>query len=257
MPAPACSSGLSSPEPAVAGGCAPEPDGYATDPAAAGPPPVAAAGLLARLVPLSGLALVLFLIMHLAAVSQALLDPAGFERLADRLHRQAWLPAAELALAIALLQHPLLALLRSLRNRQARGPVAGSLRSRRGGGLEGAAALAGRTAPWSGSLLLLFLAVHLSQLRLPRPAAGEELSSLLRALGHPAAAGLYVLAGVAVALHLLHGNESAHRSLGWLDPANRPRIRGFGRAVALTLGAGFSLLPVALLLRASLHRATP
>ncbi|MFM7268445.1 MAG: hypothetical protein ACKOZT_07660, partial [Cyanobium sp.] len=139
----------------------------------------------------------------------------------------------------------------------ARGVVAGPLRSRRGGGLEGAAALAGRWAPWSGGVLLLFLALHLSQLRLHRAPAGAELEAVLRALAPPAALALYVLAGAAVALHLLHGNESAHRSLGWLEPANRGRIRAAGRAVALALGAGFALLPLVLLVRAAAPALLP
>ena len=55
-------------------------------------------------------------------------------------------------------------------------------------------------------------------------------------------------AGVALALHLLHGVESAHRSLGWLDPANGGRIRRLGRGLALLLGGGFTLLPFALVI---------
>ena len=164
------------------------------------------------LIPISGLVLVLFLVVHLAGVSLALLDPTGFEQLADLLHLQPWLPPLELALAAALLLHPLLALLRNASNRQARGAVAGPQRSRRDGGLEAAAALAGRWAPWSGALLLVFLVVHLAQLRLHRPAAGAELEALLAALASPFSLGLYGLAGAAVGLHLLQGYESAHRS---------------------------------------------
>ena len=209
------------------------------------------------LIPISGLLLVLFLVVHLAGVSLAVLDPAGFEQLAEALHRQSWLPPLEVALAAALLFHPLLALVRFLANRHARGAVAGPQRSRRGGGLEAAAALAGRWTPWSGALLLVFLVVHLVQLRLHRPVAGAELEALLAALASPFSLGLYGLAGAAVGLHLLQGHESAHRSLGWLEPANRERIRGAGRALALTLGAAFSLLPIALVLRASLAAGTP
>jgi succinate dehydrogenase / fumarate reductase cytochrome b subunit len=60
-----------------------------------------------------------------------------------------------------------------------------------------------------------------------------------------------------VGLHLLQGYESAHRSLGWLEPGNRERIRWAGRALALLLGAGFSVLPIALVLRASLAAGMP
>jgi succinate dehydrogenase / fumarate reductase cytochrome b subunit len=206
---------------------------------------------------ISGLVLVLFLVVHLAGVSLALLDPAGFEQRAEVLHRQPWLPPLEVALAAALLLHPLLALMRTVANRRARGAVAARQRSRRAGGLEGAAALAGRWTPWSGALVLLFLVVHLAQLRLHRPAAGAELAALLAALASPFSLALYGLAGAAVGFHLLQGHESAHRSLGWLEPANRERIRWAGRILALILGAGFSLLPIALVLRASLAAGTP
>ena len=212
---------------------------------------------VAWLIPISGLVLVLFLVVNLAGVSLSVLDPAGFERLAEALHRQRWLLPLEGALAATLLLHPLLALLRAASNRQARGAGAGPQRSRRGGGLEAAAALAGRWAPWSGALLLVFLVVHLAQLRLHRPAAGAELEALLAALASPFSLGLYGLAGAAVGLHLLQGYESAHRSLGWLEPGNRERIRWAGRALALLLGAAFSVLPIALVLRASLAAGMP
>jgi succinate dehydrogenase / fumarate reductase cytochrome b subunit len=52
---------------------------------------------------------------------------------------------------------------------------------------------------------------------------------------------------VALALHLAHGQESAHRSLGLLDPRNGLSIRRAGRGLALLIGAGFTLLPFALL----------
>ena len=211
----------------------------------------------AWLIPISGLVLVLFLVVHLGGVSLALFDPQSFEQLAEALHRQLWLPPLEVALAAALLLHPLLALVRTVANRRARGAVASRQRSKRGGALEGAAAQAGRWAPWSGMLLLLFLVVHLVQLRLHRPAAGAELEAVFAALASPLSLGLYALAGVAVALHLLQGYESAHRSLGWLNTTNRDRIRGLGRALAVLLGAGFSLVTIALVLKVSLATAQP
>lgn len=201
-------------------------------------------------VALSGLALVLFLVLHLAAVSLALWQPAGFEALAAWLHSRPWLPPLELALAFALLVHPVVALGRTLMARHRRGPVAGPKRSRRRGPLEGLAAWAGRWLPLSGAVLLLFVPVHLLQLRWHRPLAGAERAAVLAALQSPWTVLLYTLAGVALALHLLHGHESAHRSLGLLEPANRAAIRWGGRALALLLGAGFALLPLALVLQA-------
>ncbi len=118
----------------------------------------------------SGLLLVLFLLLHLAGVALAPLAPQRFEAYAAGLHRSAWLPAAELALLAVALVHLGLSLARALANRRAAGGAA--LRSRRSGPLAPLAALAARSQVAGGVVLLLFLVVHLAQLRWPRPLAG-------------------------------------------------------------------------------------
>ncbi|MEB3331905.1 MAG: succinate dehydrogenase [Synechococcaceae cyanobacterium] len=198
----------------------------------------------------SGLALVLFLLAHLVGISLAPLAPARFETYAAALHQAAWLAPLELALAGVAVTHLALALRRAVIDARARADLAGPIRSRR---REPGAALAGfaaRLMPWSGALLLVFLVVHLSQLRWPRPAGGQELQRLLAVLQQPPSLLLTSLAGLAVGLHLLQGLESAHRSLGLLDPANGGRIRWLGRSLALLMGGGFALLPFVLRLGA-------
>lgn len=197
----------------------------------------------------SGLVLVLFLVAHLAGLGLAWTDGLAFERYATALHQSPWLPVAELGLLALLLAHPLQALARLWANRSARGAVAGPLRSRREGGMEPLASLAGRLMPWSGGLLLVFLVVHLAQLRLHRPVAGGELAALLAVLRQPWWLGFYGAAGLAVVVHLVHGQESAHRRLGLLDPRNSGPIRLGGRALALLIGGGFTLVPFVLLER--------
>lgn len=210
--------------------------------------PQTGVGVEAPLIGISGLLLVLFLVLHLGGLMPALVDPPAFERFAAGLHARPWLPVVELGLAGSLLIHPLLALGWALRNRRARGPVAGPIRSRREGPAEGLAAIAARTLPLSGTLIAVFLVVHLQQLRLQRPQEGQELSALLQALQPFWSLVLYAAAGLAVGLHLFHGQESAHRRLGILDSGNRSRIRQFGRISALLLGVGFAGLPLALVL---------
>ncbi|MCT0206794.1 succinate dehydrogenase [Synechococcus sp. CS-1332] len=202
----------------------------------------------------TGLALVLFLTVHLGGVGMALVDPTAFEVYATSLHHQSWLPWLEFALLAAGLGHPLLSLQRARANLQARGPAAGPLRSRRQGPWEPLAALAARLIPWSGSLLLLFLAVHVLQLRWHRPSAGAELAAVLAVLQEPWCLALYAVAGAAAGLHLLHGVESAGRRLGLLEPANAAVLRLGGRGLALVLGAGFALLPIALVLSPAVAR---
>ncbi len=198
----------------------------------------------------SGSALVVFLLAHLAGLMLASWDPAGFERYASALHRSAWLPALELALLALALVHPALALAKAVRNRAARGPVPRQPRSRQGKGIALLPVWAGRLMPWSGGLSLAFLAVHLAQLRLHRPPAGQELAAVAAVLRQPWWLALYLAAAVAMALHLLHGAESAHRRLGLLDPGNARAIRLAGRGVALLVGGGFTLVPLALLRQA-------
>ncbi len=183
----------------------------------------------------SGLALVLFLVLHLSGVALAPLAPEAFEAYAAALHGAAWLPAAELALLAVALSHAGLSLAKASANRRA-GNTA-QLVSRRGDPL---AALAARSQALAGVTLLGFLVLHLLQLRWPRPAAGAELAALRAVLQQPLSLVLYAAAALALALHLLHGTEAAHRSLGLLDPQNGRRIRLAGRGLALLLGAGFA-----------------
>ncbi|MFM7454769.1 MAG: succinate dehydrogenase [Cyanobium sp.] len=197
----------------------------------------------------SGLLLVFFLLLHLAGVAPAPLAPQRFEAYAAALHRSAWLPVAELALLAVALTHLGLSLLRAALNRRASGNTA-ALRSRRTGPLAPLAALAASSQAAGGVLLLLFLAVHLAQLRWPRPPAGAELAALAAVLASPWSLALYLAAPLVLALHLFHGGEAAHRSLGLLQPANASAIRAAARLLALLVGGGFLAVTLALALPA-------
>ncbi|MEO1001623.1 MAG: succinate dehydrogenase [Cyanobacteria bacterium J06638_7] len=183
----------------------------------------------------SGLVLMLFLVAHLAGIALAPLAPPAFEAYAAALHAAPWLPLAELALLAVGLTHAGLSLAKVMANRRAGNTS--RLLSRRDDPL---GALAARSQVLAGITLLAFLVVHLLQLRWPRPDAGSELAALRAVLVQPPNLLLYGAAALALALHLLHGSEAAHRSLGLLDPGNGRRIRRAGRILALLLGAGFA-----------------
>jgi len=189
----------------------------------------------------TGLLLVLFLAAHLGGVSLALVDPGLFEVWSASLHTWWPLPLLEAALVVLFLLHPLKAAAKVLANATAAPRVQAGRRSRRGDGLDALAALAARTSPWSGALLLLFLFVHLGQLRWVRPPAGGELAAVRGVLAQPQGWALYGAAGLALALHLFQGVEGAHRSLGLLDGANGGLLRWFGRLVAVLVGGGSAL----------------
>ena len=193
----------------------------------------------------SGLLLVLFLVVHLGGLTFVLGAPASFESYASGLHHSPWLRPLEVGLALTGLLHISLSIQKGLRNRQA-GNTA-ELISRRA---EPLAAWASRSKTIAGVITLGFLGLHLQQLRFPRPMDGHEREALVHVLQQPVSLALYCLGALAIGLHLIHGAEAAHRSLGWLDPSNKRSIRFGGRMLAVLLSGGFLLISVGLALGA-------
>ena len=190
---------------------------------------------------ISGLLLVLFLVVHLGGLTFVLGAPASFESYASDLHHSPWLRPLEAGLALTGLLHISLSIQKGLRNRQA-GNTA-ELVSRRA---EPLAAWASRSKTIAGVLTLGFLGLHLQQLRFPRPMDGHEREALVHVLQQPFSLALYCLGALAIGLHLIHGAEAAHRSLGWLDPSNKSSIRFGGRMLAVLLSGGFLLISLGL-----------
>ncbi|MHA3960075.1 succinate dehydrogenase/fumarate reductase transmembrane subunit [Synechococcus sp. LTW-G] len=183
----------------------------------------------------SGLMLMVFLVIHLIGVAIAPLAPLQFEHYASALHHSWWLPVVEGLLLLAAGLHVSLSLGKTLSNWRAGNHA--QLQSRRSDRLGSWSA---RLQPLGGLTLLLFIAVHLKQLRLPRPAPGLELLHLSASLQPPITLTLYGLACLALGLHVVQGGESAQRSLGVLSPENAGFIRRTARAVGLILGLGFA-----------------
>ena len=192
---------------------------------------------------ISGLLLVLFLLVHLVGLAPAVICREAFEHYATTLHQQPWLPMLEISLAAIAAVHLSFTVAKVNRNR-----IAGNtalLRSRRGRPLE---ALASRSKVAAGLFTLGFLALHLQQLRWPRPADGIELEVLQRLLQQPTTLVMYAAGSLAIGLHLLHGAEAAHRNLGLLTPANGTSIRWGSRLLASGIGGGFLLISLGLAL---------
>lgn len=183
----------------------------------------------------SGLMLMAFLVLHLIGVAMAPVAPLQFELYAIALHQSWWLPFLEGLLLLAAILHIILSLSKSLSNWRAGNHA--QLQSRRGDLLGSWSA---RLQPVGGFTLLFFIAVHLKQLRLPRPAPGLELLHLSTSLQSPITLTLYGLACLALSLHVVQGGESAQRSLGILSPLNAGIIRSTARMAALILGLGFA-----------------
>jgi succinate dehydrogenase / fumarate reductase cytochrome b subunit len=96
---------------------------------------------------------------------------------------------------------------------------------------------ASRTMRWSGVLVLFFLAWHLADLTWgwlnPDFEYGAIYRNLDASLSRVPVAALYIVANIALGIHLFHGVWSLFQSMGW----NNPRFNRWRRAIATGIAA--------------------
>ncbi|TVR03027.1 MAG: hypothetical protein EA398_05760 [Deltaproteobacteria bacterium] len=211
------------------------------------------------LVALTGLALVGFLIAHLAG-NLLIFAPSGEGRAtgmddyAHALHEIPVLPLAELGLVVFFVLHVGLVLQLWADNRKARGGSYAVSASKRPKGP--VARLASGTMIVSGLVVLAFIPLHIWDFRLRRsevhgPGATEEISALvIETLSSPLHGGFYIVASLLIGWHLFHGIHSAIRSIGFHHPKYTPIIEKVGFALSALLAVGFASIPLAILLGA-------
>ncbi len=189
---------------------------------------------------ISGLVLVAFLYGHWAG-NTALLS--GEEAFNDYLH---WLQSHPvlhygvwIAIVAALLAHLVVGPRHWLTGRRAR-PVRYRKRNYQ------ATTWAARSMMASGTVLLLFLGVHIAQVRgwLVIDDATSTFQNLRAGFDYWPVTSLYVLAQVALALHLYHGLWSQFQTLG----VHHPRYNHLRRPFALLVGGGLATLNIGLVL---------
>jgi succinate dehydrogenase / fumarate reductase cytochrome b subunit len=193
------------------------------------------------LLALTGLALLGFLILHLAENLLLYADRGGasFDGYVRWLTSFAWVPLAELGLGALFLLHIVQALRVQLQNRAARRtPYA--LDPGHGG-----RTLASTSMVVTGSVVLLFLVLHLVQFRFAPEARREHMAQLVRSeFEKPLVLGAYLLGLIALAIHLSHGCQSALQSLGLSHPRYTPLLQKLSVVLALLLALGFGTFPI-------------
>jgi len=118
------------------------------------------------------------------------------------------------------------------------------------GGREYAAAnYASRTMRWTGPIILLYLVFHLADLTwgyLPHTdyVYGDPYGNIARSLGNLPVAILYIVANVALAVHIFHGAWSMFQSLGVNNPKYNQARKGFAAALAGLILIGNLSFPV-------------
>jgi len=104
-----------------------------------------------------------------------------------------------------------------------------------------AANFASRTMRWSGIIVLLFIAWHLADLTAgsldPHFVRGDPYNNLVHSFERIPVSVLYIVANLALGLHIFHGAWSVFQSLGLNSPRfNKWRLyfaRGFAAAIVI------------------------
>lgn len=200
----------------------------------------------------TGAILVLFVLGHMAGNLKAYQGAAKFNAYAEFLrdfgapifgHGQfLWLARA--ALLAAVLVHIIAALQLSRRSRLAR-PVGYKKTPHE------ELTYASRTMRWGGVIILLFVVYHILHLTTGTAhasfVAGDAYRNLVVGFQAWPVSAAYMVAMVALGLHLYHGVWSGFQTLGWDNPRYVPYRRSIAAAIALVVVIGNMSFPIAVL----------
>jgi succinate dehydrogenase / fumarate reductase cytochrome b subunit len=110
---------------------------------------------------------------------------------------------------------------------------------------------ASRTMRWTGIIFALFLAWHLADFTWgwanPGFERGEVYRNVDASLSRVPVAVLYIVANIALGIHLFHGTWSLFQSMGWNNPRFNSWRRGIATAVATAVVVGNVSFPIAVL----------
>jgi len=114
-----------------------------------------------------------------------------------------------------------------------------------------AANAASRSMRWTGVVVLLFLIFHLADLTWgtvnPDFVRGDVYRNLVASFERPGVSAIYIVANLALGLHLFHGAWSMFQSLGVNNPKWNSWRRGFAVGFAAIVTVGNLTFPIAAL----------
>lgn len=192
-----------------------------------------------------------FVILHMAGNLQAFVSQDKINSYGALLHG----PLAELTwllrivLIVAVVLHVLMAYQLTMRSRAAR-PIGYEHKEPQ------VASLASRTMKWGGVLLLVFIILHLLHFTTETIDPGgwrgmtdnqghrDVYGNLIASFRIWWVAAFYIVAMIALGLHLYHGAWSSVRSLGYAKSTEHPLHRRIALGVAIVVWLGFTIVPV-------------
>jgi succinate dehydrogenase / fumarate reductase, cytochrome b subunit len=200
---------------------------------------------------ITGLIGIGFVILHMAGNLQAFISQDKINSYGALLHG----PLAELTwlvrivLIVAVVLHVLMAYQLTMRSRAAR-PIGYERKEPQ------VSTLASRTMKWGGVLLLVFIVLHLLHFTTETIDPGgwrgmmdnqghrDVYGNIIASFRIWWVAAFYIVAMIALGLHLYHGAWSSVRSLGYAKSSAHPLHRRIALGIALVVWLGFTIVPL-------------
>jgi len=199
------------------------------------------------LIGLTGLALFIYLVIHIAGNLMVFFGPEIFNNYAYVMEvRNPLLPIIEIALLLLFLLHIYKTVRMVIANQAAR-PV--KYVKKKWAGKPSRKSIASSTMIVSGLWLVAFLIIHVKAFRFSPeyewPAGGRDLyRQEFENLSNPVVVAFYVLSMIVVGSHLWHGFSSAFQSLGVDHPKVTRILRSSGKLFAVAIAGGFMIIAV-------------
>jgi succinate dehydrogenase / fumarate reductase cytochrome b subunit len=200
------------------------------------------------LIGITGLALFLYLVLHLAGNAIIFAGPATFNAYSHVLISNPLIVPVELGLLAIFLLHAYKTITMWFANRAAR-PVGYGKKS--WAGHTSRKSVASSTMIVSGLVMLVFVVVHVKQFKygawylVEGPDAVRDLyRTEIEVFRQPLWVAFYVLCTLIVGLHLKHGIASSFQSLGLDHPLYTRRLTIWGTVFAVLIGGGLALIPI-------------
>ena len=191
---------------------------------------------------LTGLGLVGFLVMHLLGNLNLYRGEEAINDYAHLLHQIPGFPLIEAGLILCFLLHIALVINLTRLNRAARGNGYQVKASKQKG--TWGRALVSTYMGVSGVVVLLFIIIHVVDMRLARGTYESLYDHIHVILGVGWKAALYALGSAFVGWHLWHGFQSSFRSLGLGHAKYSPLLEKGGMVLSVVLTLGFISIPL-------------
>jgi succinate dehydrogenase / fumarate reductase cytochrome b subunit len=195
------------------------------------------------LIGLTGLALFLYLILHIGGNLMVLLGPDTFNQYSHTLLSNPLVIPVEVGLLLIFLLHIYKTVTMYLANQQAR-PARYAVK--KSAGRPSRKTFASSTMIFSGLWLLLFVVIHVKTFKYGTEYERAGVRDLYRLemenFSNPLVVGFYILSMLVVGSHLWHGVSSAFQSLGADGPRWTPRVQAAGKLLAVLIAGGFIVI---------------